>query len=149
MSLAFCGIVQIINGPNLNLLGTREPSIYGNNSMEDYLISLRKSFPDLEIRYAQSNHEGDLVDLIQACGLKNIPIILNAGAYTHTSIALADAISASHAYVVEVHISNIFAREEFRHNSYISPKAIAIISGLGLYGYEAALQFILDKSIRE
>lgn len=139
MKLEFCGIIQIINGPNLNLLGTREPSIYGNDSMEDYLNSIRKSFPDLEIRY---------VDLIQACGLKNIPIILNAGAYTHTSVALADAISASKAYVVEVHISNIFAREEFRHNSFISPKAVAVISGLGLFGYEAAIQYILDKSIR-
>lgn len=148
MKLEFCGIIQIINGPNLNLLGTREPSIYGNDSMDDYLNSIRKSFPDLEIRYAQSNHEGDLVDLIQACGLKNIPIILNAGAYTHTSVALADAISASKAYVVEVHISNIFAREEFRHNSFISPKAVAVISGLGLFGYEAAIQYILDKSIR-
>lgn len=149
MKSEFKGIIQIINGPNLNLLGSREPEIYGNESMDSYLAQLRSQYPDFEIRYAQSNHEGDLVNLIQACGLKSIPIILNAGAYTHTSIALGDAISASNALVVEVHISNIFARESFRHVSYISPKAMAVISGLGMLGYESAIQFIMDRLIHE
>lgn len=138
-------VIQIINGPNLNLLGTREPEIYGNQGFDAFLFDLRNSYPAIEIRYAQSNHEGDLVDLIQACGISNIPIILNAGAYTHSSIAIGDAISASSAFVVEIHISNIFAREEYRHQSFISSKAQAIISGLGLLGYKASIDFVIRK----
>ncbi len=137
-------IIQIINGPNLNLLGTREPGIYGSQSFESWLEQIRLRYPDLELRYAQSNHEGDLVDLLQHCGKQQLPVILNAGAYTHTSVALADAIAAARTRVVEVHISNIYARENFRHTSYISHQALAVISGLGLYGYEAALHFLLE-----
>jgi len=138
-------IIQIINGPNLNLLGTREPDVYGTQRFEDWLGEMRTRYPQAELRYAQSNHEGDLVDMLQHCGMQGIPVILNAGAYTHTSVALADAVAAAHTQVVEVHISNIYARENFRHTSYISHKALAVISGLGLYGYEAALCFLLNR----
>jgi len=138
-------IIQIINGPNLNLLGTREPEVYGSQTFESWLDQLRVRYPDTELRYAQSNHEGDLVDLLQHCGMQKLPVILNAGAYSHTSVALADAIAAARTQVVEVHISNIYARESFRHTSYISHRALAVISGLGLYGYEAALHFLLQR----
>lgn len=139
-------IIQILNGPNLNLLGSREPQIYGERSFEDWLQDLRNRYPDTEIRYTQSNHEGDLVDMLQYCGMQQIPVILNAGAYTHTSVALANAIAAAQTRVAEVHISNIYAREDFRHTSYISHKALALISGLGLYGYEAALCFFREQA---
>ncbi|MCZ6522078.1 MAG: type II 3-dehydroquinate dehydratase [Bacteroidetes bacterium] len=132
--------LAIINGPNLNLLGTREPEIYGTKSFEDYFEELKGKFPDDQLEYYQSNSEGDLVDKIQEAGQNSDGIILNAGAYTHTSVAIADAVGAISAPVVEVHISNVFAREEFRHKSYISPFSRGVIVGLGLNGYQLAVE---------
>jgi 3-dehydroquinate dehydratase-2 len=130
--------ISIINGPNLNLLGQREVSIYGSTSFEDYLEDLKKKFPELKISYFQSNVEGEIVTQIQKDSPKD-GIIINAGAYTHTSIAIADAISAIQTPVVEVHISNILSREEFRHKSFLSPVCKGTIFGFGLKGYELAL----------
>lgn len=130
--------ISIINGPNLNLLGQREVSIYGSTSFEDYLEDLKKKFPELKISYFQSNVEGEIVTQIQKDSSKD-GIIINAGAYTHTSIAIADAISAIQTPVVEVHISNILAREEFRHKSFLSPVCKGTIFGFGIKGYELAL----------
>ncbi len=130
--------ISIINGPNLNLLGQREVSIYGSTSFEDYLEDLKKKFPELKISYFQSNVEGEIVTQIQKDSSKD-GIIINAGAYTHTSIAIADAISAIQTPVVEVHISNILSREEFRHKSFLSPVCKGTIFGFGLKGYELAL----------
>lgn len=137
--------IQILNGPNLNLLGLREPEIYGNKSFDEFYEYLKEAYPEWEIRYAQSNHEGDLIDIIQMCGREKIPVILNAGGYTHSSVALGDAIRSAQTKVIEVHISQIYSREEFRHHSFISPEAIAVISGLGLYGYEAAVAYLVGK----
>lgn len=135
--------ITIINGPNLNLLGKREPSVYGAESFETYLVGLKKTFPTIEFSYQQSNVEGELVSCIQkADGADGI--ILNAGAYTHTSLAIADAIAAISTPVVEVHISNIFKREDFRHVSYSGAKCIGSVSGLGLKGYELAVRFFID-----
>ena len=135
--------ITIINGPNLNLLGKREPSVYGAESVETYLVGLKKTFPTIEFSYQQSNVEGELVSCIQkADGADGI--ILNAGAYTHTSLAIADAIAAISTPVVEVHISNIFKREDFRHVSYSGAKCIGSVSGLGLKGYELAVRFFID-----
>lgn len=131
--------VAIINGPNLNLLGIREKSIYGNGAFEPYFEALKEEFPSWDLLYFQSNHEGELVDLIQKQGLSCDAIVLNAGAYTHTSVAMADAISAVSAPVIEVHISNVFARENFRHHSYISRVCKGSISGFGLESYRLAL----------
>ena len=134
--------IQIINGPNLNLLGKREPSIYGSESFEAYLSKLICSYSDkCEIFYYQSNHEGDLIDKIHEVGFEFGGIILNAGAYTHTSIALHDAIKSVTTSVIEVHISNIHTREEFRHKSMIAPACKGSIVGLGLDSYRLALEY--------
>lgn len=136
--------IIIVNGPNLNLLGVREPDVYGSQTFEDYLAQLRQSFPDLQIDYYQSNVEGELINKIQEVGFSYDGIILNAGGYSHTSVAIHDAIAAVAAPVVEVHISNIFAREEYRHHSLISPVAKGIICGLGLPGYRLAVEYLLQ-----
>ena len=130
--------ILVINGPNLNLLGQREVSIYGTETFEDYLAKLKKKFPEINISYFQSNVEGEIVTQIQKDSNKD-GIIINAGAYTHTSIAIADAISAIKAPVIEVHISNILAREEYRHKSFLSPVCQGSLFGFGLKGYELAL----------
>ncbi len=131
--------ILIINGPNLNLLGKREPAIYGNSSFTEYLEDLRKQFPDEHIDYFQSNYEGDIVERLHKADDIYDGIILNAAAYTHTSVAIADAISGISVPVVEVHISNIFKRESFRHKSYIAPYCKGSISGFGLDSYRLAL----------
>lgn len=136
--------IIIINGPNLNLLGVREPDIYGAQTFEDYLGELRQTFPGLYLDYYQSNVEGELINKIQEVGFTYDGIILNAGGYSHTSVAIHDAIAAISAPVVEVHISNIFAREEYRHHSLISPVAKGIICGLGLQGYSLAIEYLLQ-----
>lgn len=132
--------IVIINGPNLNLLGKREPQIYGKENFESFLESLKSQFPDVAISYYQSNVEGEIINKIQEVGFTFDGIILNAGAYTHTSIAIADAIKAITTPVVEVHISNLFQREEFRHHSYLSPVCKGVIAGFGLESYRLALQ---------
>ena len=132
--------LSIINGPNLNLVGTREPGIYGSETFEHYFQKLRKKYDNIDFNYFQSNVEGELINEIQSAGQKMDGIILNAGAYTHTSIAIADAIKALTTPVVEVHISNTFSRETFRHQSYISPNAKGIIIGFGLESYTLAIQ---------
>lgn len=135
--------IAIINGPNLNLLGKREPGIYGHASFDEYLAQLKKDYPRVSFTYFQSNVEGELVTAIQENGFSCDGILLNAGAYTHTSVALRDAIAAVPAPVIEVHISNIYAREEFRHISLIAAKCQGSICGLGLKGYELALRYFL------
>ena len=132
--------IQIINGPNINLLGQREPGIYGSTSFESYLEELRQRFPQVEIDYYQSNVEGFMIDKIHEVGFSYDGIILNAGAYTHTSIALQDAIRAIKTPVVEVHISNVHTREEFRHRSMISCACRGVILGFGLDSYRLALE---------
>lgn len=132
--------ILIINGPNINLLGKREPSIYGSVSFDDYLEELRRCYPEVQIDYYQSNVEGFLIDKIQEAGFEADGIILNAGAYTHTSIALQDAIRAVPAPVIEVHISNVHTREEFRHKSMISCACRGVICGFGLDSYRLALE---------
>ncbi|MCB9080523.1 MAG: type II 3-dehydroquinate dehydratase [Lewinellaceae bacterium] len=131
----------IINGPNLNLLGVREPDIYGRESFEDFFAALQVDFPTLTLHYFQSNHEGDLIDKLHEVGFSYDGIVLNAGAYTHTSVALADAIAAIRTPVVEVHISNVHAREAYRHHSYLSAQCVGVIVGLGLKGYELAIEY--------
>ena len=135
--------IIIINGPNLNLLGTREPEIYGDLSFNEFLDRLRKDHPQAEIDYFQSNIEGEIIDKLQEVGFSYDGIILNAAAYTHTSVGIGDAVKAIETAVVEVHISNTFAREEFRHNSFISPHAKGIVLGFGLQSYELALHSFL------
>ena len=135
--------VIIINGPNLNLLGKREPDVYGTTSFEDYLKVLQTSFKSLNITYFQSNIEGELINKIHEVGFKYDGIVLNAGAYTHTSIGIADAIKAITTPVIEVHISNTFSRESFRHQSYISPNVKGVIIGFGLKSYDLAIQSFL------
>lgn len=132
--------IQIINGPNINLLGKREPSIYGAVSFEDYLAELRERYPECQLDYFQSNVEGELINKIHEAGFDYDGIVLNAGAYTHTSIALQDAIRAVTAPVIEVHISNVHKREEFRHHSMISCACIGVICGFGLNSYRLALE---------
>lgn len=136
--------VLIINGPNLNLLGRREPGIYGNNTMESCLDNLRKLYSDIEIQYFQSNHEGSIIDKLHEVGFDNSykGIVLNAGAYTHTSLAIADAISAIQLPVIEVHISNVHAREEIRHKSMISNACKGVIAGFGLDSYRLGIEAI-------
>ncbi|MEM8508344.1 MAG: type II 3-dehydroquinate dehydratase [Bacteroidota bacterium] len=129
----------IINGPNLNLLGKREPEVYGNQTFEDYLHLLKGKFDEIDLAYFQSNIEGELIDKIQEVGYTYDGIILNAAAYTHTSVGIGDAIKAITTPVVEVHISNTFFREEFRHSSYVSPGAKGVILGFGLQGYDLAI----------
>ena len=138
--------IQIINGPNLNLLGRREPEIYGVQGFDDYVEHLRTLFPACEIQYFQSNSEGGLIDKIHEAGFTFDGIILNAGGYTHTSVALRDAIKAVDSPVVEVHISNVHAREEFRHKSMISAVCKGVIAGFGLDSYRLAIQAILSFS---
>ncbi|WP_196889303.1 type II 3-dehydroquinate dehydratase [Aureivirga sp. CE67] len=135
----------IINGPNLNLLGKREPEVYGSQTFEDYLYILMKEYQTkkIELEYFQSNGEGELIDKIHEVGFSYDGIILNAGAYTHTSIAIADAISAITTPVIEVHISNVHKRESFRHHSYLSPNVEGIIIGFGLKGYKLAIESFL------
>jgi 3-dehydroquinate dehydratase II len=139
--------ILIINGPNLNLLGKREPHIYGSETFLDYFQTLQRMYPSVSLEYFQSNHEGALLDKLHEVGFDDtyIGVVLNAGAYTHTSVALGDAISAINTPVVEVHISNVHAREAFRHHSYISAKAAGIIVGMGLMGYKLAVEFLLTK----
>ncbi|HRV54268.1 MAG: type II 3-dehydroquinate dehydratase [Flavobacteriaceae bacterium] len=133
----------IINGPNLNLLGTREPEIYGSLSFTEFLQKLREKYPTIELDYFQSNIEGEIIDKLQEVGFSLDGIILNAAAYTHTSVGIADAVKAIKTPVVEVHISNTFAREDFRHVSYISPNAKGVVLGFGLQSYDLAIQSFL------
>ncbi|MCP9766898.1 type II 3-dehydroquinate dehydratase [Lacihabitans sp. LS3-19] len=133
----------IINGPNLNLLGRREPEIYGSQSFEDYFLELKEKFNTVDLEYFQSNHEGEIIDKIHEIGFTYDGIILNAGGLTHTSVALADALGGVKTPAVEVHISNIHAREEFRKHSYLTPKCKGLITGLGLKGYALAIQWFL------
>lgn len=135
----------IINGPNLNLLGTREPEIYGDTSFEDFYQRLKDSFSDHQLDYYQSNVEGEIVDKLQQTGFSYDGIVLNAAAYTHTSVAISDAIASIKTPVIEVHISNIYSREEFRHKSIISGNCIGMISGLGLEGYLLALTYFIHQ----
>ena len=137
--------IQIINGPNLNLLGVREPGIYGNNSFESYLPALRALFPDVRIDYYQSNIEGEMINKMQEVGFGYDGIVLNAGAYTHTSIALLDCIRSLRCPVVEVHISNVHQREEFRHHSMISSACRGVIAGFGLDSYRLAIEALKAK----
>ena len=132
--------LHIVNGPNLNLLGQREPQKYGHASFEAYLESLRATFPELELCHCQSNVEGELINHLHDVGFSSDGIVLNAGGYTHTSVALRDAVAAIPAPVIEVHITNIHAREEFRHTSLLSPVCRGVICGLGLEGYAAAIR---------
>lgn len=136
-------IITIINGPNLNLLGKRETSIYGNETFADYLEKLKEKYPAIEFHYFQSNLEGELIDEIQRAGFSCDGIIINPGGYTHTSVAIGDAIAAINTPVAEVHISNIFSREEFRKISHVSGKAIGVISGFGMKGYDMAIEYFL------
>jgi 3-dehydroquinate dehydratase-2 len=135
--------ILIMNGPNLNLLGRREPEIYGSRTFEDFFVELQAEFPQVELEYFQSNHEGALLDKMHEAGFSVAGIVLNAGALTHTSIALGDAVAAITAPVVEVHISNVHRREAFRHHSYISAPAAGCIVGLGLAGYRLAIRYFL------
>lgn len=137
--------IQIINGPNINLLGKREPSIYGSQSFEDYLVELKRCYPQVEFEYYQSNVEGEMINKIHEVGFDYEGIVLNAGAYTHTSIALQDAIRAVKTPVIEVHISNVHQREEFRHKSMISCACVGVICGFGLNSYRLAIEALLMK----
>jgi 3-dehydroquinate dehydratase-2 len=136
--------LAIVNGPNLNLIGTREPEIYGNQSLDDYLKDLTAKYHQVRFSIYQSNVEGDLINFLHQSIGKKDGVILNAGAYTHTSIAIADAIAAINVPTIEVHISNVLAREDFRKTSYIAGKCIGSISGLGLKGYELAVEYFLS-----
>ena len=136
--------IAIINGPNLNLLGTREPKVYGTQTFEEYFETLKQKFPTIELSYFQSNVEGELINKLQEMAKNCDGIILNAAAYTHTSVALGDAVGAIQTPVVEVHISNIYAREEYRHHSFLTGKCNGVISGLGLKGYELAVKFLSE-----
>jgi len=138
--------IIIINGPNLNLLGRREPNVYGNLTFEAYFKILQNKYPHIELEYYQSNIEGDLIDKIQDTGFSYDGIILNAAAYTHTSVGIGDAIKAIQRPVIEVHISNVYAREKFRHQSFIAPNAYGIIAGFGMQSYELALLSFLQQS---
>ena len=137
--------IAIINGPNLNLLGKREPEIYGNRTFEDYFAELKAAFPAIELHYFQSNVEGEIINELQRTGYTFDGIILNAGGYTHTSVAIGDTIAAITTKVIEVHISNIEAREEFRKLSHISAKAVGSIVGLGLIGYKLAIGWFISN----
>ena len=135
--------IMIINGPNLNLLGKREPSIYGNQSFEDYLETVRKMYPEVNISYYQSNVEGELINMIQETGFISDGIVLNAGGYTHTSVAIADAVAAIKCPVIEVHISNTQKRESFRHHSFLSPVCKGVILGFGMDSYRLAIEAMI------
>jgi 3-dehydroquinate dehydratase II len=138
--------IQIINGPNLNLLGKREPEVYGSESFDSFFEKLKTRFKDVDLHYYQSNVEGELINKLHETGFDFDGIILNAGAYTHTSIALHDAVGAIKTPVAEVHISNVYAREEFRHKSLITSKCVGLITGFGMEGYAMALQFLVRES---
>lgn len=137
--------IQIINGPNLNLLGKREPSVYGNQSFEDFFSTLKSRFPKVELHYYQSNVEGEIINKLHEVGFSFDGIIINAGAYTHTSVAIHDAIGAIKTPVAEVHISNVYAREEFRHKSLITSKCVGMITGFGMEGYAMAIDYLTKK----
>ena len=136
--------ILIINGPNLNLLGKREPEIYGKLDFESFFSELQSEFANLDLDYFQSNHEGELISKIQEKGFSLDGIVLNPAGYSHTSVALADAVAAINTPVVEVHISNIFSREEFRKHSYISPVSAGVLTGFGLNGYKLALKYLSE-----
>lgn len=136
--------IEIINGPNLNLTGRREPEVYGTTTMEDCVARLRQAFSDVEIGYYQSNVEGELISRIQQAGFSADGLVVNLGGYSHTSVALRDALQAVPAPKVEVHLSNIFAREDYRHHSYITSACRGMICGLGLHGYELAIRSLLQ-----
>lgn len=138
--------IIIINGPNLNLLGARETNMYGVQSFEEYLKELKNKYSNIQIDYYQSNIEGEIINKLHETGFTYDGIILNAGGYTHTSVSISDAVAAIKTPVIEVHISNIFAREEFRHTSLLSPKCKGIISGFGLDSYRLAIEFLINKS---
>ncbi len=135
--------ILILNGPNLNLLGKREPTIYGSLTFEEFFETLKKKYVAIELTYFQSNIEGELIDKLHEVGFSFDGVILNAGAYTHTSVAIGDAIKGIETPVVEVHISNVHSREDFRHTSYIAPNAKGVIAGFGLQSYELALESFL------
>ncbi|MGL1889813.1 MAG: type II 3-dehydroquinate dehydratase [Reichenbachiella sp.] len=137
--------ILILNGPNLNLLGRRQPEIYGKETFEDYFQHLKVKFPDVDLEYYQSNHEGALIDKIHEVGFSYDGIVFNGGGYTHTSVALADAVSGVTTPVIEVHISNIMEREAFRHHSYLTPVCDAHFIGMGLDGYKMGVEFLLKK----
>jgi len=137
--------ISVINGPNLNLLGIREKSVYGEQPFEDYFKQLRQDFPGVEIDFFQSNVEGELINKLHQVGFDHQGIILNAGGYTHTSVALSDAIAAITTPVVEVHISNVHAREQYRHESLISKNCVGVIAGFGLESYKLALQYLTES----
>ncbi len=139
--------IQIINGPNLNLLGIREPGVYGDSSFNNYFEELKSIYPAIELDYYQSNVEGEIINKIHEAGFDYDGIILNAGGYTHTSVAIRDAIKAVTTPVVEVHISNVYSREEFRHQSMIAAVCAGVITGLGLYSYNLAIEAIKSKQI--
>lgn len=137
--------ILIINGPNLNLLGRREPDIYGSNSFEDYFQQLKNNFSELDLTMFQSNHEGELLDKLHEVGFSWDGIVMNAGAYTHTSVAIGDAIAAISTPVVEVHISNVHARETFRHHSFLSKHCAGVIVGFGMESYRLGIQYFVNK----
>lgn len=138
--------IAIINGPNLNLLGKREPGVYGNQSFEQYFEELKSKYSEVEFSYYQSNIEGELVNELQRLGFECDGIVMNPAAYTHTSVAIGDAIAAIKAPVVEVHISNVYAREDFRKLSHVSGKSVGTITGLGLKGYDLAVQYLITRN---
>lgn len=138
--------IAIINGPNLNLLGKREPDVYGNTTFESYFEMLKERYPAVEFEYFQSNIEGEIISKIQEFGFSSDGIVLNAAAYTHTSVGIGDAVKAVSAPIVEVHISNVYQREDFRHESYISAHAMGVIVGFGLLGYELAIRSLVERN---
>ena len=138
--------IAILNGPNLNLLGKREPEVYGQQTFENFFQQLQQQYPALTFSYFQSNVEGELINELQRVGFEVDGIIFNPGGYTHTSVAIGDAVAAIQTPVIEVHISNVHAREEFRRLSYVSPHAKGVIAGLGLQGYELALRWFLQRA---
>src|SRR5690554_5060342 len=138
--------ILIINGPNLNLLGKREPGIYGNKSFLDFFEEIKEKYASVDLEYYQSNVEGELINRIHEVGFEYDGILLNAGGYTHTSVAISDAIAAVSTPVLEVHISNIYKREEFRHKSLISKECVGMIAGLGLMGYDLGIQYFINKT---
>ncbi|MGZ3767792.1 MAG: type II 3-dehydroquinate dehydratase [Mucilaginibacter sp.] len=137
--------IQIINGPNLNLLGVREKSIYGDSSFDDYLNELRKRYANITINYYQSNVEGEIINKLQEVGFSSDGIVLNAGAYTHTSVAIGDAIASIKTQVIEVHISNVYKREVFRHQSMLAANCRGVIAGFGLDSYRLAIESFLNR----
>ena len=137
--------IHIINGPNLNLLGVREPAVYGSEGFDGFLNTLRANYPDVKLDYFQSNVEGELINYLHTIGFTSDGIVFNAGGYTHTSVAIADAVAAIKSPVVEVHITNVYAREEYRHISLMAGKCKGVIAGLGLSGYELAIRFLIEQ----